>query len=1114
MVNAHELHFSDTQSTPSDRVEKTHIVVANAAGQHAIWPAGLPLPAGWWPRSAALCLDACRQAVIARWPRSIPASIPETGPFSIENGSTASPSPRSALVPSMFAAQATRDPGALAVRGAAQLSYGALNQSANQLAHALQEIGVGPETVTGVGLERGVDSIGALLGILAAGGGYLPMDPALPAPRLAQMCAAAGAKVILLNRAAEKSFAETKARLVFVDELRLDGYPAATGPAVSLAPENIAYAISTSGSTGEPKTVAVSHWSLAAVITELLKRYHFSGRDRVLQLAPLSTDTSLEQIFVTLLAGATLVLPPPGSVAPSSLLALLDRERVTVADLTPAYWHQLLALTTPSDPRLACLRLAITGGDRADPADCQAIHRAVPGVRLINAYGLTETTITSVLYDVPAGPEEPPPGAPVPVGTPLGHAEVQVLGADLAPVAAGETGEIYIGGEGVARGYLGRPDQTAERFLPSPYGREPGARMYRTGDYGRWGPGHRLEVLGRIDRQVKLRGYRVDPAEIERVLIAHPEVADAAVIARELRPGDRQLVGYLVRRNSETGPPLPADRLRNFLGEQLPAYLAPAVFTEVAAIPRRPGGAPDEHALPDPAGSPAGSPPPSGAAAELAPLTPAQAGMAHLWSRMLGVPVTGLDDDFFELGGDSLKAAEMLAQARKTFGVGAADVRGLTRRLLRDPSLGGFAAAVQDARTGRLDVGASGGRVDFDREATVGVPVRTGAGPVPRWRQPRTVLLTGATGFLGIHLLRELLTDPGVRVHCLVRAASAAAARERVTGTARRYGAGPLDLDRVVTLAGDLAQPGLGLSPVVFAELARTVDVIHHAGARVNFIYPYEELRAANVAGTRELIRLAGLGRGIPLHYISTTAVLAGFGPAGVRAVTEDTPLDHAGQLGMGYVETKYVAEQMLRTAARAGLPVTIYRPLDVAGDHRTGAWNTATEVCALIRFIADSGLAPDIGLPLDLVPADLCAAAVRHIATSQPATGRTYHLASPRPAPLSALVDRLRRHGFAVEAIPYHAWVDELLRRAVQDPAHPMAPFVPLFVDRCGPSGLTVAEMYLEHVFPAYTRTHTQQALDGSGIEFPPVDAVLLDLHLNRLIADGYLPAPAGRVL
>ncbi|HEY0717556.1 MAG TPA: amino acid adenylation domain-containing protein, partial [Streptosporangiaceae bacterium] len=1000
--------------------------------------------------------------------------------------------------------------------------YGELRRSASQLAHALQELGVGPETVTGVGLPRGPDSLRALLGILAAGGAYMPMDPALPASRLAQMGAGADAAVIVLNRAAEKAFAGTKARLVFLDELSLGAYPG-TAPAVDLHPETIAYVIATSGSTGEPKAVAVSHGSLACVIGELLTAYRLSGRDRVLQMAPLSTDTSLEQIFVTLLAGAALVLPPAGPVAPSDLLALLATGQVTVADLTPAYWHQLAALTRPADERLERLRLMITGGDRADPADCRAIQRAAPAARLINAYGLTETTITSVLYEVPG--DLGADGAPVPVGTPLPHAQVLVLGPDLAPVPAGTAGEVYLGGRGVARGYPGQPARTAERFAPNPYSDEPGARMYRTGDYGRWSPGGRLEILGRIDRQVKVRGYRVDPAEVEHALAGCAGVAEAAVTVRELSPGERQLIAYVVGQPAPgplaAGPPGPGlgpgldpARLRAGLAGQLPSFMIPDVFIQVTAIARRPDGTPDEDAGPGPAAVALPGPPPVPGAAATAELTPAQAGMAHLWSQVLDLPVTGLDDDFFQLGGNSLKAAEMMAQARRIFGLRGEHVRGLTRSLLRDPTLRGFSAAVQDARAGRLGsagAAATPPRPGFAAEAELNVPVRTGAGPPPAWRRPRQILLTGATGFFGVHLLRELLADPGARVHCLVRAEDAAHARDRIAATALRYGLGPLDLGRVVPLAGDLARPGLGLSPVVFAELARTLDVIHHAGAQVNFIYPYEELRTANVDGTRELIRLAGLGRGVPLHYISTTAVLAGFGAAGVRAVTEDTPLAHADELGMGYVETKFVAEELLRNAGRAGLPVTIYRPLDVGGDHRTGVWNTATEVCALIRFIADTGLAPDIDLPLDLVPADLGAAAVRHIATHQEATGRTYHLASPRPAALNALVERLRQHGYAVTAIPYPAWVDELLRQAVRDPAHPMAPFVPLFVDRCGPAGLTVAEMYLEHVFPAYTRTHTERALDGSGITFPPVDAALLDLHIGWLRHDGYLPPPGN---
>jgi thioester reductase-like protein len=230
-----------------------------------------------------------------------------------------------------------------------------------------------------------------------------------------------------------------------------------------------------------------------------------------------------------------------------------------------------------------------------------------------------------------------------------------------------------------------------------------------------------------------------------------------------------------------------------------------------------------------------------------------------------------------------------------------------------------------------------------------------------------------------------------------------------------------------------------------------------------------------------------------------------------VREVTEDTPLAHPDHLRVGYVETKYVAEELLRNAGRAGLPVAIYRPLDIVGGYRGGAWNTAAEMCALMRYITDTGLAPDIDLPLDFVPADICAAAIRHISTHAEPSGTTYHLASPRHAFLRSMVERLRVHGYQVQEVAYGEWVDELLRYAARHPAHPMTPFVPLFVDADPESGLTIAEMYLKHIFPSYTRLHTEEALRGSGIAFPAVDEKLLDLNIDRLAEVGYLRSPAG---
>jgi thioester reductase-like protein len=679
--------------------------------------------------------------------------------------------------------------------------------------------------------------------------------------------------------------------------------------------------------------------------------------------------------------------------------------------------------------------------------------------------------------------------------------------------------------------------------VPDPGG-DPGSRMYRTGDLGRWLPGGNLEVAGRMDRQLKVRGFRVEPGEIETVLAGHPDIDQVSVVASTRSSGDTRLVAYYTpsaatAAKAGTGTHHPsAASFRSYLLDRLPGYMIPAAFIARHRLPTPPER--DELAAhqdaahqasarkTDPAQTdPAQTDPAQTEAAPSAPrqrvpkqrerLTPTQAGLAALWARLLHREQVGLDDDFFALGGNSLLAAEMLAGTRASFRIPSDSVRPLTRCLLRDPTLRGFAAAVRGARAGRLGADGDQQDIDFAAEAALDVRIRRDgvpSRPRPDWRHPREVLLTGATGFLGAHLLRELLAATDARVWCLVRAQDEADARHRIAQAAARYELPASPEDRVVALPGDLGKPGLGLSDKQFRDLARTLDIIYHQGALVNFIYPYQELRAANVAGTREVIRLAGECRGIPVHYVSTTAVLAGLGVEGVREVTEETPLRYPEQLRMGYVETKYVAEELLRNAGRAGLPVAIYRPLDIVGSIGTGAWSTSTEMCALIRFMTDTGLAPDIDLPLDYVPADVCAAAIRRISVTAGATGRTYHLASPEHALLGVLVGRLRDRGYRIDDVPFGDWISELARQAALDPSHPMAAFMPLFVDRDGPSGLTVADMYLAHVFPSYSRTNTERALRGSGIAFPPVNGRLIDRNIDRLMESGYLPSPSSSPL
>jgi amino acid adenylation domain-containing protein/thioester reductase-like protein len=1069
-------------------------VVVNDLGQHSLWRAGIGVPPGWRRRSAAMTENECLAAIERSWRDLAPASA---GTWDAAHGS--------APVHELFAEQAGRRPGATAVvAGRVQVSYGELEASANQLAHYLGEAGAAPEAVIGVHLERGADVIRAILAIMKTGAGYLPLDPSLPAERLAAICARVRPSAVIT--AGEGQFPVPGLRLVPLGQLggELARRPS-TAPAARAAPGNVCYVIHTSGSTGDPKAVAVSYASLACTIPELAHEYQIGPGDRVAQFAALAFDTSIEQIFVTLTRGAALIVPPPGTMAPSEVLRGIERKHVTVIDLTPAYWHPMLALAEPADQRLRSVRLMITGGERADADDCAAAGQAAPWTRLLNAYGLTETTITSALYDVGAGPAVAGPAAVVPVGTPVGHARIMVLDDHLRPVAAGDPGEVCIGGCQLARGYLGRPGLTAQRFVPDPEG-EPGARMYRTGDLGRWLPDGLLEVAGRMDRQLKVRGFRVEPGEIESVLAGHPGVSQVSVTAVAGDSGDTRLVAYYTPSQagaSETAAHHPpAAALRRYLLDRLPGYMIPAAFVPRQHLPdlAEPGTeqAPGERARPRGNGE---------------RHTPTQAGIAALWARLLGREHVGLDDDFFDLGGNSLLAAEMLAHTRAIFGIPPESARSLTRCLLHDPTLRAFAAAARAARAGRLSADGDQQDTDFAGEARLGVTIRRDGARSrpPRWRAPREVLLTGATGFLGAYLLSELLAATDARVWCLVRASGDEDARDRIAAAAARYELPAPPDDRVVPVAGDLAEPGLGLPPETFRGLARDIDVIYHVGAQVNFVYPYTELRAANVAGTREVIRLAGESRAIPVHYVSTTAVLAGLGVSGVREATEETPLGHPERLRMGYVETKYVAEELLRNASRAGLPVAIYRPLDIVGSRASGAWSTSTEMAAFIRFMADTGLAPDIDLPLDFVAADVCAQAIRHISLTEEADGRVYHLASPGHTPLSSLTGRLRERAYQIAELPFDAWARELARQAARDPSHPMTAFLPLFVDRDSASGLTVAEMYLGHVFPAYSRANTDRALRGTGISFESADGPLLDRNLDRLMRTGYLPAPPG---
>ncbi|HET7464986.1 MAG TPA: amino acid adenylation domain-containing protein, partial [Longimicrobium sp.] len=575
---------------------------------------------------------------------------------------TGAPYPAESCIHELFAAQSRRTPRATALVSAGEtLAYAELNERANRLAHHLRALGVGPDVRVGICVERGPGMVVGLLAVLKAGGAYVPLDPGYPAERLAYMLADSAPAAVLTQRGPRSRVENAGVPLV---ELDAEAPAWAAAPATdpergALTPEHLAYVIYTSGSTGRPKGVMVGHRGACNLVTAEVAAFAVEPASRVLQFASFSFDASVAEILVALCAGAALHLPPPGAVlAGDALVRALDG--ITHVTLPPA-----VLATLADDVRLDSVRTLVLVGDTLPEA---VAKRWRTGRRLINGYGPTETTIGAAWHVCREGEEGSPP-----LGPPMPNARVYVLDRGGEPVPVGVKGEMFVASPGVARGYLGRPALTAERFVPDPFGREPGARLYRTGDLGRWRPDGTLEFAGRADHQVKVRGFRVEPGEIAARLAEHPAVREAVVLARGEGAGETRLVAYWV---GDASPG--AEVLRAHLGERLPEYMVPALYVRLDGWPLTPNGKLDRAALPAPdAGAYA-------ARAYEAPLGETEQALAEIWATVLGVERVGRRDHFFELGGHSLLAVQVISRVRQVLEAQVALGDVFTRPVLHD----------------------------------------------------------------------------------------------------------------------------------------------------------------------------------------------------------------------------------------------------------------------------------------------------------------------------------------------------------------------------------------------------------------------------------------------
>ncbi|MEV7026805.1 amino acid adenylation domain-containing protein, partial [Kitasatospora sp. NPDC093558] len=857
-------------------------------------------------------------------------------------------------------------------------------------------------------------------------------------------------------------------------------------PAVHTAPDDLAYVIYTSGSTGRPKGVAVEH---RQIVHSTLARTACEAPglpERYLVLAPFTFDASGGGLYWTLHRGGTVVVPDEAEVLDPRLLdALIRAKAVTHVDGVPSQYAVLLE-TAPQ--AFATVRATVLAGEVLPPGLVEAHFRRSPGIALFNEYGPTEATVWASVH--PVTPADGA-GSRVPIGRPVPNTRIHLLDKRLNPVPPGVPGELWIGGDGVVRGYVNRPGMTAAGFLPDPFSDEPGARIYRTGDLARHRPDGTIEVLGRADTQVKIRGFRIELTEVENVLLRHPLVAETAVVAREDQPGAPRLVAYVV---PVVGRVLTKETLVKHVLAQVPDYMVPSAFVTLERMPLTRNGKIDTAALPAPD---------LGTEDFVEPGTELEAEIAETFCSLLGLAQVGATADFFELGGNSLLVARLTAQLSRQH-----DVTLPVEQIFRVPTVAGIAQAIEEDRRQRDNVDSEVLYAQQLEElhAEIRLPEEIAPGDLPHaeWFAPRHVLVTGATGYLGAFLAVELIQRTEATVHCLIRAENEDAAWERMEQTLRTYSAWDESYRaRMRMVVGDLAKPRLGLDQQEFEAYADLLDVIYHSGAVVNFTYPYEAARPANVEGTKEVLRLATTTTLKSVHFVSSVDVFMGTGAE--RPFTEEDLDGRPIRIPTGYPRSKWLAERIVYLARDRGIPVTVQRPWMITGHTQTGASHHTDYLYVYLRGFLDLGVLPLYNDVINAVPVDFTAQAIVYTSLREENFGKNFNITNPAPTTMSQCYQWLRSFGYDLNVVDEE---DARQRALGVDEDHVLFPMTPL---------LRVASMRHAALDPELQKQIDPQdecrvlteALAGSGIACPPVNEEWAHSCFRFLVEGGYLPAP-----
>lgn len=1009
--------------------------------------------------------------------------------------------PADKTLPALFVEAATKFPSRIALSSEkGQLTYEELHNKSNQVAQMLCDHGLKKGEFVALFMERSLETVVGLLGIMKAGGVYVPIDPEYPLARIEYMLGDSRAAFIVTKPAYTSTLEECirstehAAQVLYVDDASLIPYDAihlSTYPAA----EDPAYVIYTSGSTGNPKGTVILHRGAVNLLVYLRGPYECMPEDVFLQFASYSFDASIAETFSALLWGARLhLLANVERMAIEEFANAAERVQATGALALPtAFFKQIAAyLEEESIPKLRTIKRIIVAGEALTGETVRLWQRRFGlSSKIFNAYGPTECTVGTTIYLVEE--EVPSDQVYIPIGKPYDNYETYVVDphGQLCPIHV--PGELYIGGVGLAKEYLNKPDKTADAFVPHLFSDTPGEYLYKSGDIVRLLADGNIEYVGRKDNQVKIRGHRIEIDEIEDAFAKQADVEHVAVVAKVEADGNKRLVTYY---STGSMHPLNEKNIRLFLAQLLPGYMIPEQFIFLENLPISPTGKIDRKLLAsreDKVVLTQGN--------REKPKSETEICIAKAWEKVLGVEEIGVTDDFFESGGHSLKIISILVLLKPQFPFLK------IQDFFRYRTIAALAEYVEQAK----ELAPTQALSNEERQIKeLTEPPAVKAAKNRAWKEAQNVLVTGGTGYLGAHIIHELLQETKATVYCLIRVSGGASPGQRLLDTMNFYFPGIQAEDfqhRIVMVKGDLSESDLGLSSEVRAELADKLDAIIHCAADVRHFGDSAHFEKINVRGTALLLDMIRHKQGAHFHHISTVSVPEDLAMSGQwddfvkhGDFTYDVVLENE------YSNSKLQAENIVRAAMQQGVAATIYRVGNLVGRTQSGKFQRNIESNAFYRMIKAMLLlrvAPTADWYVDITPVDYASRAIVKLASQPEVDGRTFHICNREQIHYADFITQLRVLGYEItllEPMKYQKYLFQL------DDSDRKTEGFELAIAQLEGDGAHDSEY-------RYVCKEAQEILSREGIECPKPDQALTQALVSHAVAIGYFPTAKEHV-